>query len=135
MNNKVSGLVKAINYLINYSKMKEGIKNEKYIILFTDIFNMKNINDEHIEIIKNNLKEDKESIFLLVGKSEKIDSIEENNDFTNNCKKLEESIMSKFGEKSDIIIFENMKKIKTILSNNKLIRDENIFPNEIYKKI
>ena len=64
MNNKVSGLVKAINYLINYSKMKEGIKNEKYIILFTDIFNMKNINDEHIEIIKNNLKEEKSQFFF-----------------------------------------------------------------------
>jgi hypothetical protein len=42
-------------------------------------------------------------------------------------------ILRKFGEKSEVINFENMKKIKTILSNNKVIKDEIIFPNEIYK--
>ena len=34
---------------------------------------------------------------------------------------------------SEIIEFENMKKIKTIISKNKVIRDEIIHPNEIYK--
>ena len=29
--------------------------------------------------------------------------------------------------------FENMKKIKTILSNSKVIKDEIFYPNEIYK--
>ena len=40
---------------------------------------------------------------------------------------------NKFGEKSDVIDFENMKKIKTILSSNNFIEDEIIYPNEIYK--
>ena len=31
--NKLNGLITTINYINNYSKIKEGIKNEKYIIL------------------------------------------------------------------------------------------------------
>ena len=31
---KIKGLVKAINFMNNYSKMKEGVKKEKYFILF-----------------------------------------------------------------------------------------------------
>ena len=41
--------------------------------------------------------------------------------------------MNKFGEKSEIINFENMTKIKTVLSYNNVIKDESIYPNEIYK--
>ena len=37
--NNIEGLVKTINYCGNYLEMKEEIKNEKYIILFTDLFN------------------------------------------------------------------------------------------------
>ena len=48
-------------------------------------------------------------------------------------KKLNEIIADKFGDKSEVIVFENMKKIKTILSNNNVIKDEILFPNEIYK--
>ena len=52
--------------------MKEGVKNEKYIILFTDMINTEFITDEYFELMKENLNEDKEAIFLLVGKNEKI---------------------------------------------------------------
>ena len=38
-----------------------------------------------------------------------------------------------FGEKSEIIPFDNMKKIKSILSSNNIINDNIIFPNELYK--
>ena len=51
----------------------------------------------------------------------------------NYYKKFEEIILNKFGEQSEIIEFENMKKIKAILSNNNIIKDEIIYPNEIYK--
>ena len=50
-----------------------------------------------------------------------------------NDKIIEEIILKKFGEKSEIIYIENMKKIKTILCNNKVIKDEIFYPNEIYK--
>ena len=124
--NKLKGLIEAINYINNYSRIKEGIKNEKYFILFTDIFN---INLEFVKIRKyfNNLKEDKKVIFLLVGKNNKN---EIDNNINNDIEKL---IINKFGSKSEAIEFENMKKIKTILSKNKVIKDEIIHPNEIYK--
>ena len=51
----------------------------------------------------------------------------------NESKIIEELILDKFGEKSEIIFYDNMKKIKTILSNNKVIKEEIIYPNEIYK--
>ena len=122
---KLKGLVKAINYINDYSKMKEGVKNEKYIILFTDIFNMNNIEDEQIEKIFDNIKKDEEVIFLLVGKSKKINMKNDVN--------IDNLILKKFGAKSEVIDFENTKRIKTILSNNNVIKDEIIYPNEIYK--
>ncbi len=120
---KIKGLVKAINFMNNYSKMKEGVKNEKYFILFTDILNMDLIDDEQILKIFENIKGDKYSIFLLVGKNKQL------------LKKeiIEYLILSKFNEKSELILFENMKKIKTILSNTKVIKDEIFYPNEIFK--
>ena len=51
----------------------------------------------------------------------------------NGKKNSESLILDKFGEKSEMINFENMKKIKTILCNNKVIKDEIFYPNEIYK--
>ena len=130
---KINVFVKTINYANNYSKMKEEEKNEKYIIAFTDIINLNFTDKEQVEKNMENLIRDKEIIFLLVGKiknnklsNEKSYNISEEN----NSEKL---ILSKFGEKSEIIDFENMKKIKTILSNNTVIKDEIIFPNEIYK--
>ena len=123
-NNKIKGLVEAINFLNVYSKMKEGVKNEKYIILFTDLFNILLDGNEQIEKCINKIKGGKRTIFLLVGKNKKLNK-EKN--------KLEEIILFKFGDRSEIINFENMKKIKTILSNNNIIKDEIIYPNEIYK--
>ena len=131
---KINGLIKTLNYIINYLYMKESIKNEKYIILFTDLLNIKSIEEEKIEKILEGLISDKEAILLLVGKNKEIINIKnEKDNFIENEQIIEEIILSKFGEKSEIINFENMKKIKTILSNNKVIKDEIIFPNEIYK--
>ena len=113
--------------------MKENIKNEKYIILFTDLLNKKFIDEKKIENIFENLIGDKETILLLVGKYKELEVKKEKDNFIENERIIEDIILRKFGEKSEIINFENMKKIKTILSNNKVIKDEIIFPNEIYK--
>ena len=127
--------MKSINYTKNYLKMKEAVKNEKYIILFTDLFNYFRITDEEIEKRFENLQKDKEVHFLLVGKNkmrntknDKENSLDEYDE-----KRLNEIITEKFGDQSELIDFENMKKIKTILSNNNVIKDEIIYPNEIYK--
>ena len=135
IDNIIKGLIDSVNYSINYLKLKEDVENEKYIILFTDIFNTYKMTDEIIKKSFNNLNIEKEITFLLVGKNQKID-------ITNNKKKLldlEEEIRmnkllkEKFGEKSEAINFENMKKIIAILSSNNVIKDEIIYPNEIYK--
>ena len=132
---KINGLIKTINFMNNYSKLKGEEIKEKYIILFTDMLNMELFDEEQIEKILENLNEDKEIIFLLVGKNEKIELKKENHNNVNfnNYKKIEQLILSKFGEKSVEINFENMKKIKTILSINNVIRENIIYPNEIYK--
>ena len=122
---KLNGLVKAINYINDYSKMKEGVKNEKYIILFTDILNVDSIEDEQIEKIFENLKKDEDIIFLLVAKSKNVNMKNDAN--------IDNLILNKFGAKSEVIDFENTKRIKTILFNNNVIKDEIIYPNEIYK--
>ena len=131
----VSGLIKSINYTRSYLKKKEAFKNEKYIILFTDLFNYFRMSDEEIRRKFENLNRDKEVQFLLVGKNkmrniknEKEKIIEEEDE-----KIIIEVINEKFGERSELINFENMKKIQTILSSNNVIKDEIIFPNEIYK--
>ena len=130
---KIYGLIKTLNYINNYFKMKENIKNEKYIILFTDLLNKKFIDEKKIENIFENLIGDKGTILLLVGKYKELDVKKEKDNFIENERIIEDMILRKFGEKSEVINFENMKKIKTILSNNKVIQDEIIFPNEIYK--
>ena len=140
---KIIGLIKSIEYSETYLKMKEGVKNEKYIILFTDLFNQ-NRNKDNVdsyltekEIQKKfeNLVRDREVHFLLVGKNkirnQKIDfekSLDEDDE-----KKMYEIIAEKFGDKSELIDFENMKKIQTILASNNVIKDEIMYPNEIYK--
>ena len=123
---KITSLVKGINFMNNYFKMKGEVKNEKYIILFTDIINSNYIEEDQIEQIKNNLSGDKDTIFLLIGKIKKINIKNEENN-------LEKLILSKFGEKSQLIYFENINETKSILSNNNIIKDEIIYPNEIYK--
>ena len=117
--------MKAINYLIDYSKIKEGVKNEKYIIILSDFSSMALTEEEKIKKIFENLKRDNEIIFLLMRKGSKLDI--KNNETIKNL------ILSLFGEKSKIIELENAKTIKKILSNNNIIRDEIIYPNEIYK--
>ena len=129
---KIRGLVKSINYLINYKKMKVNIKKDIYFIFFTDIINNLVMDIKEMEEIFLNLNGDKQSIFLLVGKNKRIN-------YTNdkilieNAKRFEELVLSGFSEKSEVVEFENMRKIKTILSNNNVIKDEIIYPNEIYK--
>ena len=110
--------------------------NEKYIILFTDLFNNYKISDEPIfnNFIK--LDEEKKIIFLLAGKNKSKDFQNDKNiliDEINEEKKMIKIIYDKFDEKSEVIYFENMKKIKTILSSNNVIKDDIIYPNEIYK--
>ena len=105
--------------------IKQSDQNEKYIILFTDLFDTYSITNENIEKILDMLNENGEIIFLLVGKKSNFENNED--------KILKEIISNKFNEKSEIIYYENMKKIKIILSNNIEIKDEIIYPNEIYK--
>ena len=130
---KMNILITTINYVNNYSSMKEEGKKEKYIILFTDLINL-NFRDEYeIENNVESLMGNKDIIFLLIGKIKNKNLNKEKNNITKNHNILENLIISKFSEKSEIIYFENMKKIKTILYNNTVIKDEIKFPNEIYK--
>jgi len=126
-NETIENLVKVINYTNNYLKMKEGIKTEKYIIFFTDLFNAEIIKEEKVKKDLEKIDEDKNVIFILVGKN-KSKCPDKNED-----KQIMKLILDKFGEKSEMINFENMKKIKTILSSNNVIKDEIIYQNEIYK--
>ena len=127
----ISELLKSINYARNYLKMKEGIKNEKYIILFTDLFNYFKITDEDVGKKFSTLVKDKEVQFLLVGKNTRRSNKNEKDEEEE--KKLNEIILENYGDRSELIAFENMKKIKTIFSSNNVIKDEVIYPNEIYK--
>ena len=131
----IKGLVDSVNYSINYLKIKEAAKNERYIILFTDIFNTYKITDEIIMTNFKNLNKEKEITLLLVGKNKEKDiKYNINNIFDlDEEKQMVKLIYEKFGERSEIIDFENMKKIKNILSSNNVIKDEIIYPNEIYK--
>ena len=130
-----SGLIKSINYIINYIKAKEAGENEKYIILFTDVFNYYKVTEEEIGKKFSNINRDKEIHFILAGKNTRknLNNEKEFSILDDDGKKLNEIIADKFGDKSEVIVFENMKKIKTILSNNNVIKDEILFPNEIYK--
>ena len=65
----IKGLVESINYSRKYLKMKDKIKNEKMIILFTDIFNSYGVNDEIITSNFNKIdNEINEISFILIGK-------------------------------------------------------------------
>ena len=128
-----SGLLKSIIYIKNYFRIKQAYKNEKYFILFTFLFNYFEINDKEIEKRIEELPIDKEINFILVGKYKYKKVNNENNCEKNLEDKMSEIIKEKFGSISSLIDFDNMKKIKTILSNNNDIKDEIIYPNEIYK--
>ena len=73
---------------------------------------------------KLDLHKDKKIHFLLVGKL----SPEENE-----AEVYKKVLLQYFGSKSEIVPFDNMKKIKSILSSNSIINDNIIFPNEVYK--
>ena len=134
--NKLKSFANALNYLNNYSKIKENIKSEKYFIVFTDMPNARMVDEEDIEKIKEIfeiLKSNKGALFLLIGKRKIIELKNEKKNEHDNSKILERLIINKFKTKSEIIDFDDMKKIKTFLSNNNVIKDEIIYPNEIYK--
>ena len=131
----IKGLIDSINYSNYYLRIKESMNNEKYVILFTDIFNTFKMTDEIIKKNFNNLNGDKEITFLLVGKNK--GNIIKNNNSNESININDEInmihiIKEKYGERSELIGYENMKKIKTILSSNIVINDEIIYPNEIY---
>ena len=130
-----SGLLKTVNYVINYIKTKEAVENEKYLIFFTDVFNFFKVTENEYGKKFANINRDKELNFILAGKKTRrnLNNEKEFNIYDDDAKKLNEIIIDKFGDKSELIVFENMKKIKTILSNNNVIKDEILFPNEIYK--
>ena len=136
INDIVKGLIETINYSKNYLKMKEEVKNEKYIILFTDLFNNYKMSDDKVFNNFKKLDEEKNVIFLLVGKNKSKD-LQKNKELIMDEDYEEQNMIKmvtdKFSDKSEIIDFENMKKIKNILSNNNVIKDDIIFPNEIYK--
>ena len=130
----IKGLIDSINYSNYYLRIKEAMNNEKYIILLTDIFNTFKMTDEIIKLNFNNLIGDKEITFLLVGRN-KGNIIKNNNNESININEetnMIHIIKEKYGERSELIGYENMKKIKTILSSNIVINDEIIYPNEIY---
>ena len=124
-------MIKSLNYCLTYLKMKEISTNEKYFIFFNS--NMKSLM-EYLNLKDNKIKdynEQKKKIklrkepkinFLLVGKLDK-----------GNEKLYNHILGDYFGSKSEVIPFDNMKKIKSILSSNNIINDNITFPNEVYK--
>ena len=68
------------------------------------------------------LKKEKKINFLLVGKFDK-----------DNEKLYNDILRQYYGLKSEVIPFDNMKKMKSILLSNNIINDSIIFPNEVYK--
>ena len=79
-----------------------------------------------------NLKGDKEIILLLILNNKNFNA---KNDyiFVEKNNSIENLLLNKFRENSELINFDNINKIKTILSNNKVIKDHIIYPNEIFK--
>ena len=82
--------------------------------------------EEKTKKIFEDLKRDNEITFLLIRKCSNLD--------IKNDETVKNLMLSRFGEKSKIIEIENAKTIKEILSNNNIIRDEIVYPNEIYKQ-
>ena len=129
---KIIGLVKTINFLTNYIKMKKETFNEKYLILFSELFNRNLFQNDQVEKILGNLNGDKEIILLLIMNNKNFNS-KSNCTFLEKNNSIENFILNKFRENSELINFDNINKIKTILSNNKVIKEQIIYPNEIFK--
>ena len=118
--------------------MKEINTNEKFFIYFNTqmkklmnyLIELRDYNDLDNFSYESNgknvidLQKDKKIHFLLAGKisSEK-----------NEADVYKKILLQYFGSKSEVIPFDNMKKIKSILSSNSIINDNIIFPNEVYK--
>ena len=77
---------------------------------------------DNTEKKKIKLKKETKINFLLVGKFDK-----DNEKLYNNI------LRQYYGLKSEVIPFDNMKKMKSILSSNNIINDNITFPNEVYK--
>ena len=133
---KIEDLINSINYCLNYLKMKEISTNEKYFFYFSSNIKefmtfltemssqdyLNNLSYESNHKSKIQLQLEKIINFIAVGKFKQ-----------ENEEEYKSSLIEFFGEKSDIIPFDNMKKIKSILSSNTIINDNIIFPNEVYK--
>ena len=118
--------------------MKEINTNEHFLIFFNsdvkklmdyliDIRDQKDLQNLSYKSAENNnvdLQKDNTFHFLLVGK---IGSEENEEEIYKNV------LLEYFGSKSEMIPFDNMKKIKSILSSNCIINDNIIFSNEILK--
>ena len=116
--------------------MKEISANENYFIYFCssikELMNylieienqdyLNNLSYESNTKKKIFLQKEKKINFLLVGKY-RPESEEE----------YKTILYDYFGEKSELIPFDNMKKIKSILSSNNIINDNIFFPNELYQ--
>ena len=124
----IEKMIKSLNYCFTYLKMKEISTNEKYFIFLTSSIKalMNTINKTEWKELENKekfkLRKEPKINFLLVGKFDKI-----NEELYNDI--LDEY----FGPKSEVIPFDNMKKIKSILSSNNIINDNITFPHEVYK--
>ena len=122
-------MINSLNYCLTYLKMKEISTNEKYFIFFNsnikilmDYLNQHRFLRENIKKGKIRLRKEPKINFLLVGKVDKDEEF------------LYNDILGEyFGSKSEVIPFDNMKKIKSILSSNNIINDNISFPNEVYK--
>ena len=133
---RIEDTIKSMNYCLNYLKMKEISANENYFIYFCssikELMNylieienqdyLNNLSYESNTKKKIFLQKEKKINFLLVGKY-RPESEEE----------YKTILYDYFGEKSELIPFDNMKKIKSILSSNNIINDNIFFPNELYQ--
>ena len=124
----IEDTIKSLNYCLSYLKMKEISGNEQYFMYFNS--NMKilmnylkqnNSKKKNEQKKKVKLQKEPKINFLLIGKVEK-----ENEDFYN------EILGNYFGSKSEVVPYDNMKKIQSILSSNNIINDNITFSNEIY---
>ena len=133
---KIEDTIKSINYCLSYLKMKEISKGENFFIYFSSNIAelMNHLSDLGSNDYLNNLSYEssqKKNIYLQ--KEPKINFLLVGKYKPENEEDYKSILIDYFGEKSDVIPFDNMKKIKSIFSSNNIINDNIIFPNEIYK--
>ena len=127
-------IVKNLNFCINYINIKEmDSNNEKIIIFFTDIFNVERKQRNLFRTIFEDIKKDKNIRFLIVGKIKKLNTNEKLNKDLIQKQIMINTVLKNFGDKSEFIDMDNIKKLKNILSSSNTISDNIIFPNELYK--